>query len=274
MALRRRFTQTKLFWALILCGALLLVIFFQPRFLIDPLRVVFSTVSWPVQKVFSFVGFETRDTFGFFGSVGDLKKENERLEKENIRLAAETAKLLEVGKENKELRRSLDLLPRDTYDLQSAEVIGRDISGVGNWLTIDQGAAQGIRKGMPAIVEAGVLVGKIEDVFPNSSRVMLLTNPESVVNGIANETGAQGIIKGEHGLGLIYDMVRQTDTLKSGDTLVTSGLGGDVPKGLLVGTLQEPRYSEDRLFQRASIISPIRFENLRYIFVVKNTLQK
>lgn len=274
MALRKNFTQTKLFWALVIFGAMLFLIFFPPKVVADPLRAAFTTVSWPVAKVFAFVGFEVKDTFSFFSSIGEMKGQNESLEKEVIRLSAERASLLEAKKENEELRRALELLPREDYDLEPAEVMGRDVSGVGNWLTIDQGSSQGIRKGMPAIVEAGVLVGKVEEVFPNSSRVMLLTNPESVVNGMANDTGAQGIIKGEHGLGLIYDMVRQSDTLKNGDTLITSGLGGDIPKGLLVGTLQEPRFSEDRLFQRASIVSPVRFERLRYVFIIKNTLKK
>ncbi len=273
MALRKRFLQTKLFWASIICGALLLFFLFQPRFLVDPFRVVFGTITAPVQHLFSFVGFEIRDSFGFFDSIGELKDENERLEKENIRLSANNARLLEIEKENEELRRSLELLPRKDYELVSAEVIGRDVSGVGNWITIDQGSAQGIQKGMSVIVEAGVLVGTVEDVFPSSARVMLLTNPESVVNGIANETGALGIIQGEHGLGLVYDMVRQTDTLKPSDTIVTSGLGGNIPKGLLVGTLQEPRYSEDRLFQKASIVSPVRTEKLRYIFVIKKIIE-
>jgi len=66
----------------------------------------------------------------------------------------------------------------------------------------------------------------------------------------------------------VYDMVQQSENLKNGDTLVTSGLGQKTPKGLLIGTIQDARLTDDKLFQRATISSPVRFDHLRYLFVV------
>lgn len=85
------------------------------------------------------------------------------------------------------------------------------------------------------------------------------------------DTNAEGIVKGEHSLGMIYDMVLQSETLKNGDTVVTSGLGQVIPKGLLVGTLQDVRLTDDKLFQRATIKSPVRFDRLRNVFVILGT---
>lgn len=270
MALRRKFSQTKLFRALIVFGILSLFVFFAPRFVMEPLRTVAATISWPIEQLFSSFAFEIGDTFHFFTSIGELKGENERLEKEYLRLSAENAKLSDTLKENEELRRELGLLPRDAYVLKAAEVIGRDVSGLGSELSIDQGTLQGIEKGMPVIVEAGALIGRVAEVFPSSARVMLLSNPNSLISGVAVDTDASGIVKGEYGLGLLFDMVLQADTLTSGDTVVTSGLGGDIPKGLLVGTIQEPRFSGDRLFRQASIVSPVKFDKLRYVFIIQS----
>ncbi|OGI22508.1 MAG: rod shape-determining protein MreC [Candidatus Moranbacteria bacterium RIFCSPHIGHO2_01_FULL_55_24] len=272
MAVRRTFTQTKFFWAL-LSGAILgIFLIFQPIFLTTPLRYIAATVMWPVQNVLAPVAFEARDVSSFFGSIGELKETNETLEKEKLRLLAENARLQDLGKENEELRRSLNLIPRDRFETIGAGVIGRDVSGLGNWIQIDQGSLDGVEKGMAVIVEAGVMVGRIEEVFPKSARVMLLSHPESMVNGVTVDTDAQGIVKGEHGLGIVYDMVIQADTLKNGDTVVTSGLGGTIPKGLLIGTLQDTRLSDDRLFQQGAIVLPVRFDHLRYVFVIKRVI--
>lgn len=272
MAVHRKFIQTKLFRAMVVFGVLWIASVFSPAWLILPIRSSLMTVTFPLQKVFSVVAFEISDTFHFFTSIGELKSENERLEKEHLRLLALNAKFSDVSKENDELRRALDLVPRERFSLKPAEIIGRDVSGLGNWLSINQGSQDGIHKGMPVIVDAGIFIGRVAEVFPVSARVMLLSNPESIVNGIALDTDARGIVKGEYGLGLLFGMVLQSDTLKAGDTVVTSGLGGDTPKGLLIGTLQETRFSDDRLFQQASLLSPVRFDRLRYVFVIENTL--
>jgi rod shape-determining protein MreC len=268
MALRRKFVQTKFFRAIIIFGAIGIFVLFGPQWLIAPIRVSVMTVTLPLQKIFSITAFKAGDAWRFFFSIGEIKNENERLEKERLRLLSENAKLADVSQENNELRRQLGLLPRGRFSLKAAEVIGRDV----NWLYINQGLLNGIQKGMPVIVNAGVLVGRIAEAFPSNAKVMLISNQESLINSVVIDTDAQGIVKGEYGLGLLLDAVSQADVLKTGDTVVTSGLGGDMPKGLLIGTLQESRFSSDRLFQQAPIAAPVRFDRLRYVFVITNTL--
>ncbi len=273
MALRRKFTQTKFSRALIVVTFIVLCVFFQPRFVMEPLRVVIATIAWPVQGILSSFAFEVRDTFHFFTSIGDLKHDNDRLAQENVRLVAENAKWQAVSGENEELRKELELLPRNNYHLQAAEVIGRDAAGLGNWMTIDQGRLQGIERGMSVIAYNSILVGRVMEVFPESSRVMLLTHPESVVSGVTVEGEAQGIVRGEYGLGILFDMVPQNATLTISDRLVTSGLGGEFPRNLLIGSLQESHLSVDHLYRQASIISPVDFTSLRYVFIIKNSLR-
>lgn len=270
MAVRRKFTQTKFFSALVVFGILIFFIFFQPRFIISPIRFVVAAVTWPFERILSAFAFEIRDKFQFVASIGELKKENDHLSKENIRLAAENASLQNISKDDDELRRELDLLPREEYHLLSASIIGRDVAGMGNWLTIDQGTLQGVAPNMPVVVGQSVLIGKVSEVFPQSARIMLLSNPESFVNGITTDTQTRGIVKGEHGLGLLFDMVLQSDGLTAGASVVTSGLGGDLPKNLLIGTLEEVRLSEDRLYRRATVVSPVDFDVLRYVFIIQN----
>jgi rod shape-determining protein MreC len=268
MALRRKFVQTKFFRTIMIFCAIWIFVLIGPLWLIAPIRASVMTVTFPLQKIFSITAFRVADIWHLFFSIGEINKENERLEKERLRLLSENAKFAGVSQENDELRRQLGLLPRGQFSLKAADVIGRDV----NWIYINQGLLNGMQKGMPVIVNAGVLVGRIAEVFPSNAKVMLISNQESLINGVAIDTGAEGIVKGEHGLGLLLDAVSQADVLKTGDTVVTSGLGGDIPKGLLIGILQEPRFSSDRLFQQAPLVAPVRFDYLRYVFVITNTL--
>jgi rod shape-determining protein MreC len=263
------FRKTKLFRAVAVAGMLLLLASWDPKGFFGPFRAVLGSVALPFEEVLSFLGSEAASVGDFLGSIGSLKDENRRLLEENVRLSAENARLADMQKENESLRKELDLLPRGTFELEAADVVGQDSLGLGSWLLIGKGASDGIRKGMPVIVGQGVLVGRIEETMPYSSRVGLLTGPESLVNGTDLQTEAKGIVKGQYGLGLVLDMVLQTDSVRVGDDIVTSGLGGDMPRGLLIGKAQDVRASGDHLFQQAVLAPPVKSAGLRTVFVIK-----
>lgn len=246
-----------------------LLIFFNPKGLLDPVRKIFLEIAYPFQKTFYILGRNIDETFSFFGSIGDMRKENKKLIMENNALAVEVASLQGVRRENDDFREQLRLIPQDKFDLEPSFVIGRDPQSLGSWITIDKGSSDGIAPGMPVIVSDGILVGKIEEVNPDSAKVSLLTDSSSAVNVSDLETGAKGIIKGAYGLGMVMDMVAQADVINEGDTIITSGLGGDVSRGLLVGKIQEVKVSPDKLFQQAVIIPRVRYQKLDMVFVIK-----
>jgi rod shape-determining protein MreC len=167
------------------------------------------------------------------------------------------------------LREQLELLPRDKYDLVAATIVSQDSQGMGNWMEIDRGSNDGITSGMPVIVSKSVLIGKIQEVGANSSRIMLLTNSKSTVSIMTSQNSTKGIAKGEYGLGIIFDMILQTDTVQIGDDVVTSGIGGETPRGLYVGSVQEVHASSDHLFQQAVIAAPLSVSKLQTVFVIK-----
>jgi rod shape-determining protein MreC len=269
MAERHHIVKRKLFWAVLFGAGLTFFIFFQPGPVLWPIRSALLSVLWPVQKVTAPIAFEFRNIGHFLGSIGDLKERNEVLESERLSLLSENARLKEEVKENQEIRRNFDLLPKDRFDLVAARIIGRDPGNSASLVEIDRGSEAGLERGMAVIVEAGVMVGRVEEVFPHSAKVMLLSHPDSVVNGITNDTGARGVARGEHGLGLVYAMVQQNESLKAGDAVVTSGLGGKAPSGLLIGTLADVKLAPDQLFQQAALVPPVSYDDLRFLFVIK-----
>lgn len=267
----RGFSRSKLLRTLSALTVLVGIALWNPAPVLSVARGALHTVLWPFEKAFSFVAFEFRDARDFLASIGDLKRENEMLAEENLRLQAENASLSSLRAENEALRESAGIEIRKKFDLLPGQIIVRGGEAQQGAIVIDRGAVHGVRSGMPAIVGEGVLVGIVDEVYPASARVTLLSSSQSTVGGMTVEHSAKGIVRGDRGLGIAYDMVLQSDTLRQGDRVVTSGIGGEVPSGLLVGTVGQVRDSEDRLFRRSSIVSPADFEELRFVFLIKGT---
>jgi rod shape-determining protein MreC len=122
---------------------------------------------------------------------------------------------------------------------------------------------------MAVIVYDGILIGKVSEVYSNSAKVILLSDASSSINVSDSETSAKGILSGEYGLGIIIEMVEQTDVLRVGDDIVTSGLGGAMPKGLLIGKVDQVSTSPDKLFQQAVVRPTVKYSNLNVVFVIK-----
>lgn len=267
----QRFVKTKLFRVFLIAALFLLLIFLNPVNIFNPVRSGFLTVLMPFQKAFFSFSAGIDGMKEFIVSIGQLKEENKKLIKENQELLAENAMVKDMKNENAVLREQLNLIPRDKYNLIAAFTISYDPNGTGNWLEINKGSEDGIVPGMPVIVSKGILIGRIQQVSSKSSQVMLLTNPKSTVNIMDVETNAKGVAKGEYGLGVMFDMVLQTDSINVGDSIITSGIGGEMPRGLYVGTIQEIHQSDDHLFQQAVLATPLQIPNLQLVFVIKDT---
>jgi len=256
----------KLVVTIVVCAFL---VFLNPKEFFNPVRGVFLRVSLPFQRVFYGVSQKIGETISFLTSISEIRNDNTKLSKENNFLAAEITKLKQMENENATLREQLNLLPRDKFSLVGGFIIGQDPQGSEGWVVFDKGEKDGILPGMAVIVSGGIMVGKVEEVYPTSSKINLLTSSNSFINVINMETGAKGIIRGEYGLGLVMDMVTQADVLNIGNTIITSGLGSNIPRGLLVGKIKEVKISEDRLFQKAVVVSRIKYSKLDVVFVIK-----
>lgn len=248
---------------------LIVLIFISARGADNPLKGFLLRIESPFLKTFRIFSGGAEGFFHFLGSIGELKSENEKLLQKNRELLAKNALLKDIESENKLLRQELGLLPRKNYDLEASFVIAQDPQGLGNYLLIDKGDKNGLKAGMPVIISNGILAGKITEVFPTNAKVALISDKNSAVNAEIEDSGAKGIARGVYGLGLMMDMISQSEVVKEGDTVITSGLGGDMPRGLYVGKIKEAGQSADKLFQQASIISPVDFSSLRVVFVVK-----
>jgi rod shape-determining protein MreC len=269
MPSKLKFFSYKLTKVLVVLVVFGLLVFFNPKNFFQPIRSAMFWFFSPIQKVVYNFSQEIASIKDFFLSIGELKTENEKLIKENQNLLSENASLNNIAKENDFLRHQMELLPRGKFNLAIANVTGQDPYALGNWIEIDKGERDGIAQDMPVIISNGIFIGKISEVGFSSSKVILISSPESAVNGMDLKTEAKGIAKGEYGLGIILDMILPSETVNVGDDIVTSGLGKNIPRGLFIGKVKAMQFSQDRLFQQAIVASSIDFSKLSQVFIIK-----
>ncbi|MEA2006669.1 MAG: rod shape-determining protein MreC [Patescibacteria group bacterium] len=234
-----------------------------------PFVGLFQSVIKPFSCFFSAAGGWTGERVSFFGSIGELKTDNEKLLEENMNLKSQLANFQDVKKENEQLRKQIDLAPRGEYDLEAAIVIGKDLSGQTEFVYIDKGSKHRIKEQMAVIVGEGTLIGKISKTFPTTSQVELLFGKNSKVNAEIVESGAKGIVRGQYGTAAVLDMIPQTFEINKGDSVITSGVGNLMPRGLLIGYTQDPVATADQLFQQASLVFPVQIQTIRVVWVVR-----
>ena len=160
---------------------------------------------------------------------------------------------------------------RDTYAFttMAANVIGRNLDGYMKYIIIDRGAEDNISVNDP-VVSASGLVGRVSEVYTGTSRIELLYHHDSNVSVFNNRTRTVGILKGDGHGGLYVDYYERLDEVRTGDILITSGMGQLFPKGIRTGTVSEIVAPPTGLFQKLLVDCAVDFYKLEQVLVVKH----
>jgi len=135
-------------------------------------------------------------------------------------------------------------------------------------IIINRGSDDGILKGMPVITENRILVGKILKTFNNFSRVMLITNRESVFDAEIQKEGFMGLVNGNGNLSSEIRLLPKGVDIREGSPIVTVSLGGIFPQGLFIGTIYDVRNDETNSFQLANIKPYYNIRRDRKVFII------
>jgi rod shape-determining protein MreC len=182
-------------------------------------------------------------------------------------LEQKNAGLLEARLENDRLRGMLALRLDAGYDVVAARVIGRDPSNWYRTVMIDKGEQDGVAVDMGVVVPAGV-VGRVIKIGRDFAQVLLLTDRNSAVAAVVQRTRDEGIVEGAEG-GLAQ--MRYIPLLSEAgpkDAVLTSGLGGGFPKGLVIGEIRSIVRREAVLFQEAQLVPAVDFSKLEEVLVI------
>lgn len=196
-----------------------------------------------------------------------LRSENETLRRRVVELEAEKNRLLEAQVTNRRLQELLDIRSHLPAGAVTATVIGKSASTWSRSLTIDKGTKQGVGKGMAVVSPLGA-VGHIVAVAPESAKVLLIADPNSAVDVIAQRSRAQGIVSGSLDNGPMLKFVKRSEDVQVGDRLITSGLDGIFPKGIFVGTVDQVRKKSYGLFQHVRITLAADLSRIEEVLVL------
>lgn len=260
-------------WPIVIVALTAAVVLLNTRF-VDAPRDMMTRVTLPVQRALRQVGNELRGATGLVGDTATLRQRNNELEQLVAQLTVENLRLREIEAENTRLRGLLQFRqvnPSFTY--KGGQVVGRIVAseptGIVQSIVIDIGSKNGIKPGMPVVNELG-LVGRVTDVYSNAARVLLVTDSNSNVNTMLQNTRLRGILRGRAGQSPIMDYLPQDQQILVGDIVVTSGEGGNFPVGIPVGQVVEVEQNDVEMFQRAVVRTTVDFDTLETVLVVTN----
>ncbi len=198
-----------------------------------PERVV-SAILYPFAEGTLTVKNTFRRAWGNYAGLVDARDENIRLRKENREFYLENLRLKEALFKDAKTAELGPALGGFGCPYVTARVIGRDASSWFKTAWIDKGSPGGIARDMPAATKDGV-VGRVTKVSGWTSRITLITDPESAVSCITQRTREPGILAGEGGGLCRFMYVGKSADVKVGDLLITSGLDRVFPEGMPVG---------------------------------------
>lgn len=175
-------------------------------------------------------------------SLFNTYSENKRLKAKLQDYGQQEVQLKTIKKENKDLKTQLKLYNTLTdYKRINASVITRSPSDWQNYLIINRGSSNGIKKNMPIMSGSG-LVGRVSEVNKSNSKVELISSQNSLSNRFAAEilsdsVDINGVISSYDSSSgvLVMSQVNNVKGVKAGQKVITSGLGGITPRGLYIG---------------------------------------
>ena len=239
---------------LAVCSALaLLLMVADVRFkVMQPVRVFFGAVLYPVQWLALQPVLLIQGGAGYFATVNSAQSDKEEAQR-RLGLQSQRANQVEqLALENARLRKLLDLRPRLQANGIAAQVLYDAADPYTRKVVIDKGLLNKVVLGSPVLDESGVL-GQVTRVYPLVSEVTLITDRDQAIPVLNTRTGARGVAFGDtatHADALELRFMAANADVAVGDLLTTSGVDGVYPPGLPVARIEKVERRVDTMFAR------------------------
>jgi rod shape-determining protein MreC len=195
-------------------------------------------------------------------------KENIELKKKLSDLDRIKSRIRELEFENNRLKKLVNFTRSVDYTFVAAQVIARDPSPWFKTIMVDKGLKDGLTKGLPVVVSEGV-VGHVIKVAPHYSRILLITDRNSAVDALVQNSRVRGIVKGDSGEKCFFRYALRKEKIETGEIIISSGFDQIFPKGLKVGEVIEVKKEPSQLFQKIFIKTCVDFDKLEEVLVAK-----
>lgn len=242
----------------------------------SPLVNGLNVLASPFRAMCSNIADWFNDKQNYYRDTTALQQENEDLRRRVAEMEEAVRQAESDSEENKFLRSLLELREqrRDLTDFETARITEHTVTNWTSSLTLDKGTAQGVEKGDCVIDGTGALVGIVSQTGMNWSTVLTLADTDTSLGAQVFRTKDLGLAQGDFALmerGLLrLDYLPADCQLLSGDLVVTSGLGGYYPAGMVIGRVQEVLPDDSGAASYALIAPQTDPDTLTEVAVIKS----
>jgi rod shape-determining protein MreC len=210
------------------------------------------------------------DRWAQYVALQGVREENQQLRKEIEWLRGQYSQLRESAAATERLTALLSFKEQALPTMVAAQVIGRDATNRYRAIILNKGESDGIKSDMGVVTPAGV-VGRVVKTTGASSVVLLVTDPNNAIAGLIQRTRDEGVVEGtQEGLARLK-YIPLLSTLRDGDRVVTSGLVGGFPRGLVIGTITRIDKEEGALFQSAELMPEVDVGRVEEVLVIQTS---
>lgn len=238
-------------------AVIVLLIFLKVLGALQPVEAGAAKIFNPLFSGFYSFGTNLRLSYQHYQDKRDFSAENKKLSDGMKELQQENARLKFLQDENNILRNSLNFLQANKFSYVLGNIVSRDILKTENGdynIIIDKGSEDNLTPGLAVVDNSGVIIGKIVEVQKNLAKACLIVSPQcKFAVAIGNKNKTSGVLQGDMGLTAKIALIPQTEEIKVGDIVVSSGLVKDIPRGLLIGNISSVQKENNELWQQAVI---------------------
>ncbi len=207
----------------------------------DYLEKVRYALGFATTPIYWVADIPTRVSFWIddvFVSRTDLLEENAQLREQLLVAQRELQLMQSLASENSRLLQLQEKSKVINGDVLPAEIINESSDPFSKRVLVNKGAREGVFIGQP-LLDANGLMGQVDEVVPFTSWVLLITDPDHVTPVEVNRNGERAFARGTRTTAteLELEFVTQTQDMKAGDLLVSSGMGGVYPKNYPVAEI-------------------------------------
>ena len=264
-----------LFAAAVISVALALMSVFS--YTSSPLANVANVIASPFRSAYTGIADWFNDKQNYYRDTTALEEENAALKNQLAEMEAAIRQAEKDSAENERLKQLLGLQaqrPDLTSDLQAAMITEHTVTNWTSSLTIDKGTNLGLEVNDCVISETGALVGLISEVGTNWATILTLVDTDTSLGAQVFRTGDLGLAQGNFSLmgekRLRLEYLPADCSLLGGDLVVTSGLGGFYPAGLVIGSVAEVQVDDSGATSYAVLSPAVDFDELTEVFVIRS----
>jgi len=250
-----------------------LLVFLHSLGIIRPLENALLFLVKPVSSRLYTWGAGINSSYAENREKAELLSEINHLQQETNTLVIQDSHWREVEAENQKLRNQLNFISGNKFKVVLANIIAKEesfsVTEDNRDLIIDKGEKDGLHPDYGVLSPDGAIIGKIIEVSDVSSRICLITSPGcQLAASLQNEDKTKGITNGNLGLTINMNYIPQLEKIALGDTVITSGLGGNIPRGLVIGKVSEIKSESNEVWQAATIEPLVNLNDLTVVSIV------